>query len=203
MDQEQEVEELDVEEVEEQQPEEQRKNSSPQRTRRNSRPRPEVRLAPEEEYDRNPEGWVDAQRFLELPQTQVKILRDQSVSTETGTTEPAFRAAAHRRHGQGRARSAAQRSRRTAQAARSRSSSGTCALLPRPATWTVSTSCKNADNPCPAAQRNLPRSVPTSSRRTRGCKTPTLRGPDTTRSSPTRWSSRFLRSGRSRGRENS
>jgi len=29
-----------------------------------------------EEFDLAPEGWVDANRFLELPSTQVKMLRD-------------------------------------------------------------------------------------------------------------------------------
>lgn len=31
---------------------------------------------PKEEFDRDPEGWVDASRFLELPSTNVKMLRD-------------------------------------------------------------------------------------------------------------------------------
>lgn len=31
---------------------------------------------PKDEYDRAPEGWVDAERFLELPSTNVKMLRD-------------------------------------------------------------------------------------------------------------------------------
>lgn len=33
---------------------------------------------PKEDFDRNPEGWVDAKRFLELPSTEVKKLRDES-----------------------------------------------------------------------------------------------------------------------------
>jgi len=32
---------------------------------------------PKEEYDRDPEGWVDAERFLEFPSTISKQLRDQ------------------------------------------------------------------------------------------------------------------------------
>lgn len=31
---------------------------------------------PKEEFDKNPDGWVDAERFLTMPQTQVKIMRD-------------------------------------------------------------------------------------------------------------------------------
>jgi hypothetical protein len=33
---------------------------------------------PKEEFDRAPEGWVDAERFMELPQTHVKMLRDET-----------------------------------------------------------------------------------------------------------------------------
>lgn len=32
---------------------------------------------PKEEYDRDPQGWVDAKRFLELPSTDNKKLRDE------------------------------------------------------------------------------------------------------------------------------
>lgn len=32
---------------------------------------------PKEEFDLEPEGWVDADRFLEFPQTQNKMLRDE------------------------------------------------------------------------------------------------------------------------------
>lgn len=31
---------------------------------------------PKSEFDKDPAGWVDAKRFLEIPQTQVKMLRD-------------------------------------------------------------------------------------------------------------------------------
>lgn len=33
---------------------------------------------PKEEFDRDPKGWVDAKRFLELPSTEVKRLRDEN-----------------------------------------------------------------------------------------------------------------------------
>jgi hypothetical protein len=42
---------------------------------------------PKEEFDRNPEGWVDAERFLQLPQTQVKALRDMKRELERGLKE--------------------------------------------------------------------------------------------------------------------
>ena len=32
---------------------------------------------PKEEFDRDPEGWVDAERFMELPSTHKKMLRDE------------------------------------------------------------------------------------------------------------------------------
>lgn len=42
---------------------------------------------PKEEFDRNPEGWVDAERFLQLPQTQVKALRDMKRELERSLKE--------------------------------------------------------------------------------------------------------------------
>lgn len=35
-----------------------------------------------EKFDREPKNWVDAERYLELPQTQVKMLRDESRAKE-------------------------------------------------------------------------------------------------------------------------
>lgn len=37
---------------------------------------------PKEEFDRDPEGWVDADRFLELPSTHVKMMRDERKALE-------------------------------------------------------------------------------------------------------------------------
>lgn len=37
---------------------------------------------PKEEFTRDPDGWVDASRFLELPATHVKMLRDQNKAME-------------------------------------------------------------------------------------------------------------------------
>lgn len=37
---------------------------------------------PKEEFDRDPEGWVDAARFLELPSTHKKMLRDELRDTK-------------------------------------------------------------------------------------------------------------------------
>lgn len=37
---------------------------------------------PKSEFDRDPSGWVDAKRFLEIPQTQVKMLRDSKRASE-------------------------------------------------------------------------------------------------------------------------
>lgn len=37
---------------------------------------------PKEEFDRDPEGWVDAARFLELPSTHKKMLRDELRETK-------------------------------------------------------------------------------------------------------------------------
>lgn len=42
---------------------------------------------PKEDFDRDPEGWVDADRFLELPSTGVKMLRDTKRDLEKRVEE--------------------------------------------------------------------------------------------------------------------
>lgn len=37
---------------------------------------------PKDEYNRDPEGWVDAEKFLEFPQTRVKMLQDTRKTLE-------------------------------------------------------------------------------------------------------------------------
>lgn len=42
---------------------------------------------PKEEFTRDPEGWVDASRFMELPSTHAKMLRDQKRELERERAE--------------------------------------------------------------------------------------------------------------------
>lgn len=42
---------------------------------------------PKEEFDRDPDNWVDAERFLSMPRTQTKIWRDRSRENEKAARE--------------------------------------------------------------------------------------------------------------------
>lgn len=80
-----ETEEVEEQEIEEPEPDE---GQEPAPVERDPEAEAEARKygwRPKEDFDRDPAGWVDAKRFLELPSTQKKMVQDElrQVKTET------------------------------------------------------------------------------------------------------------------------